>query len=468
MIDQTQPGSPGWWFNRLAKRLEDKRSDYDLLESYYDGTQAIPVSANKQVSEAYRRLMSFSRTNFAELVVEAVRERMQPVGFRTGAAGDAFGDKDAWGIWQANSLDADNALVHTGSLSMGMGYVMVGPVDPEIEAPLITPEDPREVIVETDPRRRRKVIGALKTYRDDVSNTDVAFVWLEGQTWRAERAATETQSTDLADWEWTAALRTTGPIPVVPFPNRPRLGQLATKAEFETHLSLLDRINYTVLQRVEIATMQAFRQRALKGGPVRDENGEEIDYDDIFAADPGAIWHIGDTQEIWESGQVNLDPIRSAIRDDIRDLAAVTRTPLYYFSSDAQNGSAEGASLSREGLIFKTKDRLKEAGEAWEQVMAHAFRFAGDEQRANRRAMEIIWAPAERMSLAEMADGGTKALTGGLTLRKVRERVWGATPQEIEDMEQEDRETALREQGAAMVNEVVNGAQRASRESPAR
>jgi hypothetical protein len=57
-------------------------------------------------------------------------------------------------------------------------------------------------------------------------------------------------------------------------------------------------------------------------------------------------------------GQVDLGPVRQAIRDDVQDLAAVTRTPLFYLTPDAANGSAEGASLAREGLVFKTEDRI--------------------------------------------------------------------------------------------------------------
>ena len=114
-------------------------------------------------------------------------------------------------------------------------------------------------------------------------------------------------------------------IPVVQFGNRlDMFGR--SRSEFEPHLGLLDRINYTVLSRLEIATLQAFRQRALKGAPVEDEHGNEVNYDDIFEADPGAMWLLPEGAEMWESGMVDLGPIRQAIRDDVQDLAAVSRT----------------------------------------------------------------------------------------------------------------------------------------------
>jgi hypothetical protein len=464
-IDTTRPDTPGWWLARLLTRLSEKSANYDLLDSYYAGTNTIPVSATKTVRDSYQRLMAVSKTNFAELIVEAVRERMMPVGFKTGAANDELGDKEAWRVWQANSLDADSSLVHAASLSMGMGYVIVGPVDEEIGAPLITPEDPREVIAETDPRRRRKVVAGLKVYRDDVAGEDRAYLYLPGVVYRASRTAplgsdeTDPISPDASGWEWTGKDEYAFPlVPVVPFPNRPKLGHQITRGEYETHLPLLNRIDYTVLQRVEIATLQAYRQRAVKGIPLNDEQGNPIDYDDIFSADPGALWQLPETAEMWESGQVDLGPLRQAIRDDVQDVAAVTRTPLFYLTPEATNGSAEGASLAREGLIFKTRDRLVEAGEAWEQVQSLAFRFMGDEQRANRVAMEIMWAPPERWSLAERADAATKAINGGLSRRAVLEDVWQKTPTQIEQIEADTAAEALMAQGVAAAAQLVTGA----------
>ena len=462
-IDTSVAGSPGWWLKRLVGKLADKRSHYDFLEGYYDGRNVIPVHADRAVSDAYRRLMAVGRTNFAELIVEAVRERMQPVGFRTGAAGDDLGDQQAWDIWQGNSLDADCSLVHTPSLSMGMGGVIVGPVDEEIGEPLITPEDPREVIVETDPKRRRKVIAGLKLFADDVEGRDRAYLYLPGKVYRASRATPPSSDllADISGFEWddNGADLLPGLVPIVPFPNRPKTGHMVTRGEFETHLSVLDRINYTILQRVEIATLQAFRQRAIlidpDDMPETDEDGNDIDYNDVFEQAPGALWKLPATATLWESGQVDLGPIRQAIRDDIQDLAAATRTPLFYLTPEAANGSAEGASLAREGLIFKVHDRIVEASEAWERVMSLAFRFKGDEERANRAAMEVIWRSPERRSLAEMADAGTKALKGGLSLRAVRRDVWGMTPQQIEELERDDTADALRAAGAALTGEVL-------------
>jgi hypothetical protein len=103
---------------KALTKLGDAAPRYDLLDSYYTGDAMHPDQRQQSGPGRVPAADGVARTNFAELVVEAVRERMKPVAFRTGAQGDDNGDAEAWRIWQANSLDADSALVHRASLSM--------------------------------------------------------------------------------------------------------------------------------------------------------------------------------------------------------------------------------------------------------------------------------------------------------------------------------------------------------------
>lgn len=438
MLDVNTRGSDGWWIARLSAELDKVRPHYQMLDDYYTGDRAVPAMATRAVRQAYQRLMKMSRTNFAELVVEALRERVSPNGFRTGAAGNAADDGTAWMLWQKNSLDADFALVTSACFSMGVSYAMVGDVDDEIGVPVMTPEDPRQVITEQDPLRRRKAIAGLKTWCED--GEDVAFLYLPGTVAPFRKA----KDADISAFEQDGDLMTL-PAPIVPivrFACRPDMFGKA-RGEYEPHLGILDRISYQVLNRLEIATLQAFKQRAVSGVPSTDKDGVEINYDDIFASDPGALWIMPATATIWESGQVDLGPARLAIRDDVTDLAAVTRTPLFYLSPEATNGSAEGASLAREGLIFKAYDRLAQLGESVEQWMSYAFLMAGDEARASRADMEILWSPPERFTLSEKYDAAAKAEAAGVPWRTRMTKILQFSPQEVDRMAAERAEDAL-------------------------
>lgn len=439
-IDTTTPLSPGWWLERQMKALADRQGHLDRLDRYYDGNCDLPEGA-QNCRDSYRRFQRKARANFAQLVVDAVRERMDPVGVRTGASGDQGSDAEAWRIWQANALDADCGLVHSAMLVMGEAYVIVGGVDAEIGVPLITPEDPRQVIAECDPLRPRRVIAATKVYRDDVAGADVAYLYLPGRVFRAFRVGEEEFGgiPELHRWTWedpqgTPLPNLEGVVPVVRFANRPKMNRDVT-GEFEPVLDTLDRINHMLLQRLVIATVQAFRQRAIKGIPTHGPDGQEIDYNGLFSPDPGALWLLPENADMWESGQVDLTGILTSVRHDVQDLAATTRTPLFYLTPDANNGSAEGASLAREGLIFKTWDRIRQTTESWEQVISLAFRVLGDEQRANRRDLEVLWRPPERFSLAERYDAAAKAQAAGVPWRTVMSDVLQFSPQQVDRME---------------------------------
>lgn len=443
-MDTRTPLGPGWWLARLIASLGERRAYYDLRDAYVSGSPPLPDIPHAH-REAYQRLLRLARVNFAELVVEAVRERMRVVGFRSGASGDSELDSIMWGIWQANALDADQQLVDRASLGMGDAYVIVGPVDDDTGAPLITPEDPRQVITAHDPSRRRKVTAALKVYRDEVDGSDVAKVFLPGRVVTARRAPSVdgTFAYDAMGWTVTGdedLVAVDGvPVPVVPvvrFSNRASGDASAPgRSELDGSIDTLDRINHMVLQRVVIATAQAFRQRAVRGSlPTKDELGNDIDYGPIFAPDPGALWQLPDGVDIWESQQADLGPILSSVRHDVQDLAASTRTPLFYLTPDAANGSAEGASLAREGLIHKVGDRIASASESWEQVSAVALRFAGITAPSD---IEAIWQPPERFSLAERYDAASKAAGAGVPWGSVMSDVLQFTPQQVERMRAE-------------------------------
>lgn len=455
-IDTQTIDSPGWWLKQLMSKLEDRRKGYQILDNYYCGAPPIMSPYNKQIQEAYTRLMVMSRMNYAELVVEAVRERMNPNGFLLQNGEDKEGSALAWEIWQRNRLDADGMLVHRAMLSMGKAYVIVGTKN---GFPLITPEDPREVITACDPTDRRVSIAALKVYEDVNYGTNIAKLFLPGVVYTAiGPKSTSVDNRAVVDQSWTFTTRETtltGIVPVVEFVDNPNMFGKGY-GEFEKHLGILDRISYTILNRLEIATMQAFKQRGISGVPDTDAEGVEIDYSNVFKSDPGAMWLLPEGSSIWESGQVDLNGIRSAVKDDVQDLAAVTRTPLFYLTPDAANGSAEGASLAREGLVFKTKDRIRQTSESWEQVISLAFRYAGDSTRADNVKTEVLWDDPERYTLSERFDAATKAQAAGVPWRTVMSTVLQYTPTQIDEMEMERAGDAL--QASALAAPAV-GAQ---------
>jgi hypothetical protein len=431
-VDATEAGTPGWWLEQLGKKLVTGSDRLDTLWGYYDGDAALP-EATPNVREAYRRFQKRARTNWAELIVEAPRSRMRPVGFRTGAGGDDNGDRAARAIWDQNDLDVHFADLMTYMLAMSRGYTMVGLDD---DGPLISVEDPRQVVTDHDPARPAKVRAGFKLYRDEPMREDVATLLLPGEVWTAKRNADRiwpilAGGFRASDWEWTEHRPL--PIPVVPMV---RFRNLNGRGEFEKHLDVLDRINTMVLQRIVIAVMQAFRQRAIIGQlPRTDSDGEPIDYSELFVADAGALWEIPEGVELWESASTDLSPLLDGVRHDVMHLAAVTQTPMHMLLPETVQGSAEGASLAREGLVYKVEDRMTRANIGLRQTLSLAFRLVGDEQRAAITEIDTIWAPPERLSWSERASANAQALD--VPWRTRMTEIMGFPPEVVDRMESE-------------------------------
>lgn len=443
--------SPGWWMQRLFNMLLNRRRQtrLQLLLDYHRGRAPLPQGA-ENAREAFEAFQKKARSNFAELIVSAMSERMTPVGFRTALDDDATGDAEVGALWQRAGLDVSSANVHDLMLALGEAYVIVGPVDDETDAPIVTCEDPRFMIADVDPANPRRLLAALKVLRDDAAQEDRAYLFLPGQVHVAVRTAKAADlpsglSTDGREWlgpmvafdpkgwEWSEDRSGELPhkrMPVVRFVNKYEMG------EYESHVDLLDRINHQILQRMVIATMQAFRQRAVRNLPLvypedHPQSGELIDYDSMFTADPAALWLLPKDAEMWESAVNDLRPILDAVHADLEHLASVTRTPMHMLAPGGQNQSAEGASLAREGLVFKVEDRMARTSYQWAQVMSLALLHYGQEERADLGKLRTIWAPAQRLSLAQRADAAAK-LKGILPTRTMLIEVLGMSPAEAD------------------------------------
>ena len=462
-IDVTIRYSPGWWMDRLFTKLGDRgrRRRLTLLADVYRGEPPLPVGADN-VREMYAAFQRLARSNYAQLCVSAVSARMAPTGFKTALQDGQTGDKMAAQVWKRAGLAVIAADTHDMMLNLGEAYVIVGPVDDETGAPVVTVEDPRRVVSEPDPANPLRLRAVLKVMRDDIEGEDRAYLYLPGEIWVARRqAAYAARTVGVAgiawspkQWEWvpersgrTGMTR----LPVVRFVNKDGMG------EYEAHLDLLFRINHQTLQRLVIATMQAFRQRAVMGLDDVDEDGDPIDYSDLFVMDPAALWQLPDGAKMWESATVDLRPILDGVKADVTEFAAVTQTPMYMLQPSGVNQSAEGASAQKEGLLVKAQDRNDRTTMPWAQVMALSFLQLGEPARADLSRLETLWASPARLSLSERADAASKAAND--IPRRVRLiDIWGYSPERADELESEwDEEELRRAQLAAAADHAVTG-----------
>jgi hypothetical protein len=466
LTDASTPDSPDWWLLRLGNQLAADAPRCDRMHSYWSGNPPLPFG-NRRMKEAYKRLQRIARSNFGLLLIESVVERLTVVGFRAGGDATQANDRDAWKMWQANCLDADSTLVHRAALTMGRSYAIVGENPRKPGRPLVTAEDPRQVIHEADPTNRRETLAALKTWRDDVRGRQVAVVYLPDsihyyvanarikadtetvRVWTASAWAPDITKGDPAPVELDEAgnpadglerddprrptLATTANpfaplVPVVPFVNRPDTAGRGM-GEFEDCTDVIDRINTGVLDRLVIAAMQAYRQRWMTGVEVQDAQGVPL-----VDLDPGAdlVWAVPEANaRMGDFNATDLTPLLRASEADVSMLGAISRTPPSYLLASIVNASGDALAAAEVGLVSKVHERSIEFGNSWEQVYALMSQVTG---RSVEDDAEVIWADPQFRSLSELASAAVQLMTAGVPWRTRMEKM-SYTPAEIDRME---------------------------------
>ena len=457
-IDVETPESPGWWLLRCNTKLTGRQQRLRKLFDRYEGDPWEPDWL-ATAPDAAQRFYRAARTGFAEMIVKAPLRRLRVTSIMTAADSSEIGDEVAWRVWRRAGMLAEATDVHRTLLIAGDAYVILGVDD---DGPYATSEDPRQVVTIHDPIRQSRIRAAAKFFTDEDTGVDYGYLYLPGRRFVArtlDRARSvvvvngeSRASFAPATWVWDqdhgGADGEAWPEGMEDFTGVVRYRNDEGIGEFERQEDILYRLDHIILQGMVIATMQAFRQRAIKVDPqdMPDNDpvtGEPINYDEIFSADPGALWKLPATAELWESGQVDLNGILSMAEKDMQRLSAVTFTPLSMFNSDAVNQSAAGAELVKEGLTDKVSALHDRCEQPHAMVAASLLRLAGFEDRADVDEIRIGWAPAVRYSLTEKGQAATQGKASGVTWRTIMQEFWQFSPEQITRMESERMSDAL-------------------------
>lgn len=464
-VETSIVNSPGWWLSRLIRRLvNEQRPKVERLARYYRGEHPLPRVDDETISsESFANFLETARSNYLALVVEAVVERMKVKGFRTGAT-DKAGDDAAMREWQRAHLDADQVIVYRAMAATSLAYVIVGEhprkSKPGKRVPLVTIEDPSNVITEAYPDDRREQAAGLKMWTDSFGFAR-ATLYLPDRIvkYRAPRPGAPDRIDGLYTEDalrlWVVVEEVRNPlgvVPVVPFTNRVGVDGNCV-GEFEDVIDIQNRINATLLHRLVAEKYGAFRQKAILNLAFDEEEevdengnktGEMVPVVPELPSHPGLTWLLqGEHLNLWESSQTSTADILKGVEADIRDLAAITRTPPHYLLNGIINASGDALSAAETGLVAKVRERIGQAGESWEIVMRLVFTVLGDTERANEESpFEVLWSDPMYRSLSEVSDAVVKQSTAGVPWRSRMETL-GYSPAEIDRMEIERTQDAM-------------------------
>lgn len=445
-------GSPEWWLARLHKKLQSRQTGLLKVGNYYDGHHNLKF-ATEQFRNAFRGMFASFSDNWCQLVVDAVEERLDVEGFRFPDPAEAnpedrslieqdSGDNEAWDIWQENGLDEGSQMGHVEALVYGYANVLVWNRDEDADQPLITVERARETIVQYAAGDRRRRAAGLKVWRDDEAERVHATLYLPDAVWKYESVQKVTEdpaASELTEMRWQTREpegedyplgNKLGVVPLIPLPNRPRLGGYY-ESEIAQVLSVQDAANKLFLDMLVASEFMGFPQRWATGIeiPVDPETGQAKT--DLFKMAIDRFLHTSAKDARFGTLEpAQLENYVKAIELAVQHLASRTRTPPHYFFLRGEFPSGESIKAAETGLVAKTKRKMRHFGGTWEEALRLAFMVKNSEKARVMNA-ETIWRDPESRSEAQLADAVAKRRDIGISLRQSLEDL-GYTPQQQE------------------------------------
>lgn len=450
--------------NEILSRGEELDESRAFLEGDPLGNEYEPDE--DQQFNGMEQLRDMSRNNYAKLIVDATTDRLGIEGFRTSGSSSEFGDTKAMELFTRDGMDSKAQEAMSLACGYRTSYLVVDPISkrqqiiPPTNAAVVKDVVGEPIIAMTIHRDRALKRQALRVYTRNVNSLtgeaegpvemfvatkdDNKNGILRPRGLKLTRYDSEVELNHQLKlgWVWWKKVSTGGlrRVPVTPLDNRDG------RNEFELHQSVINRLNHMIYQRVIIATMQAFRQRAVKGDfPDTDpKTGQPIDYDDMFEAGPARLWLLPKEADMWESSPTSFQDILSSVKDDLRDLASATYTPMSYFS-DSVNNSAEGANLQRENYLSKIEDRKRRFGSGWKRHISLVFELNDLKDRADEDTIEVIWAPANVNTLTDRTASFSSLIQNKVAFKTALREGLGMNPKQIRRAIQERTQETLQD-----------------------
>jgi hypothetical protein len=448
---------------RLSRRLRGCQRDLDILDSYYDGTQALGFLTDS-VREAIGPRLAALVVNWPELVLDSIEQRLDVQGFRLGGQDEA--DDKLWSTWQRSNMDEESQVCHLESMLYGRTAVSVW-TDPDDDTePLIALETPREVILDFAPGTR-KVRSALKQWVDGqtVYVTMAYPDYIEKYEGTSRRISGDSGSSTLPQ-DISGMLKQVdtfdnplGEVPFVPYINRRRTKKLNGKSELDSIIPLADAINKLATDMMVTSEFHAEPRRYATGiqipsaggaGEVERQRLKEQVKKEWDLATAGKTWLGGTGVNFGQFAAADLANFTNALHMLFGVVAALGALPPHYvgLSADANPASADAIRSAEASLVKRATRKQTSLGGSHETTMrlAEATRrgIPVRDLPEEFRSMETVWSDPETRTIGTMADAVQKMSQGDnpIISRQTGQEWLGMSPQARKRDEQFRQDTA--------------------------
>jgi hypothetical protein len=441
--------------NKLALELQFRQSSIVEYENGYRGTHSLTF-ASDDFRDYFGKQYSKFTDNWCGIVADAPHERLEITGIRLPE--QEAGDNLLWDAWRRNDADVFSDLAFLDAIVAKRAFAMVWANDDG--DPLITWEHPSQAIVTYDPETRARVAGA-KVWADD--ELEYATLYLPDEIWKFQRSRVRPvvdpdhplPLTMMGGWDLRAEGvidNPMGKVPLVEFPNRPRLLGGPT-SDIAGVLPMQHAINLLWAQLFVSTDEATLGQRVIIGAempkiPILNDAGEQIGERPIdlkkFARDR-ALWLEDPNTKIAQWQPAKLDVFTNVVEIAVGHIAAQTRTPAHYLliGGTIANVSGDAMKALETGLVKRTEEKTQHFGRAARDVFELVALVQGDQAKASAvRTGTVLWKDIENISDAQRADALQKKSAIGYPLSYLLEQD-GLSPTEVARVMQMKRDEAL-------------------------
>lgn len=371
--------TPTEWLQLLTKRYDDQAPRLQLLTDYAEGRPPLP-EASKDSTENWLKFQRRSVTPIAGNISKARVDKIHVTGVHLSAENPDV-EKLIARIMRDTRFQMHIKEAAWGAATCGVSYLMWA--RDTWGRPVITAEKAQDIAVSVDPTRPWEARAALKIWRDEDAGVDQGYLWDGSHRYhvtrpaRSKNGATVTKAT--GGWTFDGEPMYVGRVPLAVFKFNAE-----GKSVFESVIPIIDAYHHAKLTRDQTFVMQAFRQRALQttgktqdqfGGVEAVDDGEDIvqQLSTAFTSSPDALWELPEGMILWESQQTDIRPMGDLLKDTLREIAALSRTPLSMLIPDGANQSAEGAQQAAAALDFDVSSMLTYCQHAVELALVKAL-----------------------------------------------------------------------------------------------
>ena len=432
----------------LATRLTSDAPKFRKSASYYDATYR-PKAVGVAVPKAMRVLLAHN--GWARVYINALVGRMDLERFKLEGHASEIDEVHDW--WGANDMEQQAHLVHTDLLIYGRAYVTVsapGPDDVQ-DVPIVRAESPMNMIAERDPRTG-KIVRAMRLYKSrSYQDGDRATLYFPGKTVFLKKASA---GSAYGAWDLDTSLddgenivggvnEHGGPIPVVEFLNRSRVGDHQGCSEITPDIrSTVDSASRISMNMAAAAEIMANPQRVFLGVKPEDlvrEGGSVLEayMAEILTVDnPDA--------KVTQFQAAELRNYTEVLGELAKQMTSYTGLMPEYFGITSVNPPSADAIRAGQDRIIKHVERLNSMVEGdWCMVVRLMREVMGREDSPEWARLDADWRDPGTPTFSAMADGVQKLYGDGtnpLVTKRWARRKLRISDEEIKEMEKEDQQ----------------------------